>query len=245
MTLSEKLNVIQTKLKAPKGQFNSFGKYHYRSCEDILEGIKPLLEETKTTIRLSDEVQAVGNRIYIKATAILSDGETEISTTAYARESESKKGMDDSQVTGTASSYARKYALNGLLAIDDTKDADTLNNSNLNNGCTGTPARKDTPAQQKPAAPKPQLKGEATPEEQEEIKNLFGAKKETGEKVFTPEEVKRYAAMRTEKTAGEVIAIVKAELQKRLNIPQSVQAVVNATGGEVVSTPDEVPHDLF
>lgn len=117
---------IQAKLKAPKGQVNKFGGYKYRSCEDILEAVKPLLNENKCTLTVCDEIVMVGTRIYIKATVTIRNeqGETE-QTTAFAREPESKKGMDEPQVTGTASSYARKYALNGLFAIDDTKDADT------------------------------------------------------------------------------------------------------------------------
>lgn len=123
--LTKSLGDVQFKLKAPKGQVNSFGHYNYRSCEDILEAVKPLLHEAGLTLTLSDDVIAVGNRVYVKATATVTDGAESISNTAFAREAESKKGMDDSQVTGTASSYARKYALNGLFAIDDTKDADT------------------------------------------------------------------------------------------------------------------------
>ena len=123
------LQKIQFTLKAPKAQFNSFGKYKYRSCEDILEALKPLLMEHNATLTLSDTIEAHGNRVYIKATATLKAGDFTESVTAYARESESKKGMDESQITGTASSYARKYALNGLFLIDDTKDADTMDNS--------------------------------------------------------------------------------------------------------------------
>jgi len=117
----------QFKLKAPKGQLNSFGGYRYRSCEDILEAVKPILHEQGLVLTLSDEIEQRGERYYIKATATLHDtksGET-LSNTALAREAATKKGMDDSQITGTASSYARKYALNGLFDIDDTKDADT------------------------------------------------------------------------------------------------------------------------
>ncbi len=127
MSINQKLLNIQTELKAPKGQKNKFGNYMYRSCEDILEAVKPLLKENRVTLQLTDEIVFLGNRYYIKATAILKDTEekTMIENTAYARESETKKGMDDSQITGTASSYARKYALNGLFCIDDTKDADT------------------------------------------------------------------------------------------------------------------------
>ena len=128
-TIHEKLSQIQNKLNAPKGQYNSFGKYNYRNCEDILQALKPILSEHKCHVSLSDEVVMVGNRFYIKATATITDSENNsFSTTAFAREAESKKGMDESQVTGSTSSYARKYALNGLFAIDDNKDADTLNN---------------------------------------------------------------------------------------------------------------------
>lgn len=122
-----KLATIQKELKAPKNQFNKFGNYKYRSCEDILESLKGLLEKTKTSLKISDELVILGDRFYVKATATLYDLESEekIENTAYAREEETKKGMDGSQITGTASSYARKYALNGLFLIDDTKDADT------------------------------------------------------------------------------------------------------------------------
>lgn len=128
MNINEKLLKIQIELKAPKGQYNSFGKYKYRSCEDILEAVKPLLQENKCTLTIKDDMEQIGERYYIKATAILADTESDntiITNTAYAREEENKKGMDGSQITGTASSYARKYALNGLFLIDDTKDADT------------------------------------------------------------------------------------------------------------------------
>ena len=120
----EKLAKVQSELKAPKGQFNSFGKYHYRSQEDILEAVKPILSRQGMTINLTDDIALVGERYYVKSTAIVSDGTDTISVTAFAREPSDKKGMDESQITGTASSYARKYALNGLFAIDDTKDSD-------------------------------------------------------------------------------------------------------------------------
>lgn len=129
MNINEKLMVIQQSLAAPKDQYNSFGKYKYRSAESILQSVKPLLKETKTVLRLTDSVEQVGDRVYIKATAMLCDtesGEWTI-TDAFAREEESKKGMDSSQVTGAASSYARKYALSGLFAIDDNKDSDATN----------------------------------------------------------------------------------------------------------------------
>ena len=123
------LSDIQSKLKAPKGQMNKFGNYKYRSCEDIVEAVKPLLAEHDLALVISDEIISVSDRIYVKATASLTDGEKVLYTaSASAREALTKKGMDDAQVTGAASSYARKYALNGLFAIDDTKDADTMDN---------------------------------------------------------------------------------------------------------------------
>lgn len=132
MNIYEKLAVIQSKLKAPKGQYNKFGNYNYRSCEDILEAVKPLLAETKTVLSVTDQMEIVGTRVYVRAEAHLRDCEDasssgELVTVAYAREEESKKGMDSSQVTGAASSYARKYALNGLFCIDDNKDSDSTN----------------------------------------------------------------------------------------------------------------------
>lgn len=121
----EKLRNAQVELKAPKNQYNSFGKYKYRNAEDIMEAVKPINQKHGLTLTISDEIAAVGNRVYVKATATLTDGTDIIVNCAYAREEESKKGMDGSQVTGASSSYARKYALNGLYLIDDTKDADT------------------------------------------------------------------------------------------------------------------------
>lgn len=125
MKLHEKLSIVQSKLKAPKGQYNSFGKYSYRSAEDILEAVKPLNSEHGLVLTISDDIKEVAGRVYVVATATITDGTDAVSVTAYAREPENKKGMDDSQITGATSSYARKYALNGLYAIDDNKDADT------------------------------------------------------------------------------------------------------------------------
>jgi hypothetical protein len=122
MEIYQKLERIQKQLKAPKNQHNKFGGYNYRSCEDILEAIKPLLDGCVVTI--SDTIREVGGRIYVEAEATISDGVNQINVTAFAREPEDRKGMDASQITGAASSYARKYALNGLFLIDDTKDAD-------------------------------------------------------------------------------------------------------------------------
>ena len=129
MNVYEKLMTVQTKLRAPKGQYNQFGHYSYRSCEDILEALKPLLAEVGAIVNVSDEVKLIGNRFYVEATAMFLDCETgdSIIARASAREDESKKGMDLAQVTGSVSSYARKYALNGLFAIDDNKDSDATN----------------------------------------------------------------------------------------------------------------------
>lgn len=139
MNIYEKLSAIQNELKVPKNNYNEFGKYNYRSCEDIVEAIKPLAAKHKTVLMLEDEIMLIGNRFYIKVIATLQDLEADVyvRSTAYAREEETKKGMDASQITGAASSYARKHALNGLFAIDDTRDADGLppdKNNNNNNG---------------------------------------------------------------------------------------------------------------
>ena len=125
--MNTKLQVIQNELNVPKSQHNSFGGYDYRSCEDILNAVKPLLKEQKLSMIITDELVNIGDRYYIKATVTVTDGEKEMISTGYAREEEHKKGMDGSQITGASSSYARKYALNGLFLIDDTKDSDTTN----------------------------------------------------------------------------------------------------------------------
>lgn len=128
LTLNERIVLVQSELKAPKSLYNSFGKYRYRSCENILEAVKPLCTKYNLLLTLTDEVVVFAHRIYVKATATIADANNNShSVTAYAREDEVKKGMDGSQITGTASSYARKYALNGLFCIDDTKDADATN----------------------------------------------------------------------------------------------------------------------
>lgn len=141
MNIYEKLTEIQNKLKVPKNQRNSFGNYNYRSCEDILETLKPLLKEYKTTLFFKDIIEHIGERQYLKVELNFVDFEKEnsyIITTAYAREEETKKGMDGSQITGASSSYARKYALNGLFAIDDTKDSDSTNTHNKEENATKT-----------------------------------------------------------------------------------------------------------
>ena len=140
-TLQQKLIEIQAELKAPKSQFNKFGGYNYRNCEDILEAVKPLCAKHEIVPLLSDEIVLIGERYYVKAVAKVTDGKDEIATTAFARESLDKKGMDESQITGSASSYARKYALNGLFCIDDTKDADFMDNSQ-NKKASPAPATK-------------------------------------------------------------------------------------------------------
>lgn len=132
MSIYSKLLDIQNELKAPKSQFNKFGNYNYRNCEDILESVKPICKKHNAVVYLSDKLVLIGERYYIEATATLVDVETSETAvvTAYAREEENKKGMDGSQITGASSSYARKYALNGLFDIDDTKDSDTTNQDN-------------------------------------------------------------------------------------------------------------------
>ena len=151
MNIYEKLSNVQTELKAPKNQFNGFGKYKYRSCEDILEAVKPLLAKNKLTMIISDEIEHIGERFYVKATIELFDVETgeTIITSKLAREEETKKGMDASQLTGSTSSYATKYALNGLFLIDDTKDADATNNHGNQKNENKDTNKSDKPTQKK------------------------------------------------------------------------------------------------
>lgn len=155
MTVYEKLMQVQQRLKAPKSQYNKFGDFYYRSCEDIQEAAKPILAEVKAVLLVSDEVVQVGSRFYIKATAKFQDTESpdSITNSAYARESEEKPKMDVAQVTGSCSSYARKYALNGLFCIDDAKDPDCTQGVNA----VQMPQRQQKPKQQKPKAGKAEL----------------------------------------------------------------------------------------
>lgn len=141
----EKLIKIQKELKAPKNQYNSFGNYKYRSAEDILEAVKPLLHENGLFITISDDIVNIGARIYVKSTITIYDNEKSLSTVAFARESEQKKGMDESQITGAASSYARKYALNGMFCIDDQKDSDVTNNKSHNKSDNEKPKDDNKP----------------------------------------------------------------------------------------------------
>lgn len=148
----KELIAIQSELKAPKSQFNKFGGYKYRKAEDILEAVKPLLNKQKCTLTITDDIVMVGNRIYVKATATIKNekGECE-TTTGWAREEETKKGMDGSQITGASSSYARKYALNGLFAIDDNADFDTTNDGQHQEAQQQTQTQQ--PNTQQPASP--------------------------------------------------------------------------------------------
>lgn len=161
MNIYEKLLYIQQNLKAPKNQYNQFGNFHYRSCEDIQEAVKPLLAEVKAVLLVGDEIMQIGSRFYIKSTAAIQDTESQdsISNTAYAREIEEKPKMDAAQVTGSCSSYARKYALNGLFCIDDAKDPDSQ--SNQPKGQQDTQQRAGTAAGRASAADINKLRKEA------------------------------------------------------------------------------------
>lgn len=163
MNLHEKLLNVQTELNAPKGQFNSFGNYNYRSCEDILEAVKPLLSKVKANVILNDDIVVLGEFTYVKATASFIDAETgeKVSVNAFARHSVQKKGMDDSQITGATSSYARKYALNGLFCIDDNKDADATN--------THGQEKKDTKPYKTNSGPKTFAKPKPAPTAEEDL----------------------------------------------------------------------------
>lgn len=164
-----KLAEIQRTLNAPKNQFNSFGKYKYRSCEDILEGVKPLLGGLFLSI--SDEVVLIGTRHYVKATARITDGESTHEATALAREEESKKGMDAAQVTGATSSYARKYCLNGLFGIDDSKDADSDEHKHQQNSAQPQKQEKPKPTPDQVLKAFTEAAGQKTT--QEELKQAF------------------------------------------------------------------------
>lgn len=184
-----KIIKVQKELKAPKSKWNSFGSFHYRSTEDILEAAKPLLAEEGLLLRLTDEMVNIGDRYYVKATAIITDGYTKHETTAYAREQEKKSGMDESQITGSASTYARKYALNGLFCIDDTKDADTDEYMKESKKRAEKAAKEDKPTNKpsKPETPaepiicpecgqklKPEIKGKNRTYTAEEYMQMFG-----------------------------------------------------------------------
>ena len=151
MNIYQKLSAIQTELKAPKNQYNKFGEYSYRSCEDILEALKPLLAKYNCTLHMNDTIKQIGDRYYVEAAAVLISSESEelITNTAFARETDTRPKMDAAQITGTASSYARKYCLNGLFLIDDTKDADTDEYKKQSE------EKKPVKKEEKPAEPEP------------------------------------------------------------------------------------------
>lgn len=192
----EKLSRIQAELKAPKSQRNNFGNYNYRSCEDILEAVKPLLAREGLVLTITDSIEMVGNRYYVKATATVTDGEKSISTTAYAREADGRKGMDESQVTGSSSSYSRKYALNGLFCIDDTKDADTMDN---------TEKQKAAPKAKTKEAPK-------APRKVDSLRAIAAAAKEIG---VTNDDIKEVMRRHYNKeTSNELTDIEAAEMEQ-------------------------------
>ena len=195
--LYEKLLNIQSKLLAPKNQYNSFSNFYYRSCEDILEAVKPLLEENKVTLKISDEMVEIGGRCYIKSTATLIDLEstTSIENTAYAREPEARKGMSEEQLSGSCSSYCRKYCLNGLFLIDDNKDPDSDNG-------TKKPSAKATTKVDN---------GKATPIQVQMLKKVY-----TGEalkKLLDTNNIDKIEDLPMAK-ASEYVAAIKAKLEK-------------------------------
>ena len=171
---------IQSELKAPKSQYNSFGKYQYRNAEDILEAVKPLLKKNNCHLTITDEIVLIGDRYYVKATAEITNGTEVVVTSALAREEESKKGMDSAQLTGATSSYARKYALNGLFCIDDTKDSD-YNNQGDKGDKVGQESAKQVPAPTKevkqapsvPPIPEEVLKEIADAQTNDDINKLW------------------------------------------------------------------------
>lgn len=202
------LQAVQRELKCQKNQYNSFGKYKYRSCEDIVEAVKPLLNEQGLILTMSDEVVGVADRVYIKATCKVIDvanGDV-IETSALARESLTKKGMDDSQITGTASSYARKYALNGLFAIDDTKDADTDQYKQQTNGSNPPQNRPQQPAKQN-AGTSMGGTDEMRKEAMESLKAAMYRTGLTGQEVSALAGVKLGKVSTKEMTTGEIVKL--------------------------------------
>ena len=227
MNIYEKLSAIQSELKAPKGNYNSFGKYKYRSCEDILEAVKPLLKEHNATIVISDSIIEVGGRVYVKADVNFwstDDDAIKISNSALARESTDKKGMDDSQITGTASSYARKYALNGLLLIDDTKDADTDEHQEETNNEMTKPNKTYKQGQEYDNS------NEFTSEQAVEFQKLNSRLKELGVDV-NGEEYKKYVFDFTGiKDVGKM-NFNKSDMESYLNLAKSVIEKKEAANG--------------
>lgn len=204
----EILNKIQCELKAPKTQMNKFGGYAYRSCEDILEAVKPLLQKYEAVLTIGDEIIAVADRIYVKATATLKGKDGEVGVSAYAREPASKKGSDESQITGAASSYARKYALNGLFAIDDAKDADATNT----HGADGANAARDKKAKSDEGAEYP------APMSAEQVADLLQLCEASG---TDPQKVA--AAYKTSDIAFVPFEKVRAQLLQKLAKAQEMR----------------------
>lgn len=214
MNIYEKLAKIQSELKVPKSQRNTFGNYNYRSCEDILEAAKPLLNEQGLVLVIDDEVVNVGNRNYVKSTAKLIDTEDKegMFTTAYAREDEVKKGMDGSQLTGSTSSYARKYALNGLFAIDDTKDSDATND----HGKGQSQTTKDKPKQEnQPTMDKEIVDGSLASDKQ--LGMLYALVKQ---KEYTPESMASYIKHNYNKDSSK--ALTKKEASEVIKMLQDI-----------------------
>jgi len=212
--LVKKLIEVQHDLKAPKGQTNTFGKYKYRSAEDILEAVKPLNAKVGLLLTLSDEPIFIGEWHYIKATATITDGKDSHVVTAYARESETKKGMDDSQITGTASSYARKYALNGLYLIDDTKDADSEEYQKQTTS-------GNQPSQSKPYTPP------SKPQQQQQP---------SGPKMVSPAQIKAIGTKTSiiAKTNGQDQTTVYQSVQKHLGISKSTRELTASEASKFI-----------
>ena len=201
---SESLRKVQSELKAPKGQYNSFGKYSYRSCEDILEAVKPLLDKYEATVSITDDVVLVGDRVYVKATATFVDKDGKvIQSSAFAREPLARKGMDEAQVTGATSSYARKYALNGLFLIDDNKDADTDENRNESDARSKA-SGSDTPKSDAPKVQRPNY----SPEQLEKMKKWADG-------TFTEEELAEFRKRCCGADYADAIEDINGEYEKR------------------------------
>lgn len=212
MELFQKLLKVQAKLKAPKNQYNDFGKYSYRSCEDIVEAVKPLLAEEGLVMTISDDLVLIGDRHYIKATVTVTDSENSHKVNGFAREAEKKKGMDESQITGAASSYARKYALNGMFAIDDCKDSDATNkHDKTNNGkqkASSNSKKKKTKSSPQGIASKKQLKYMHT------LRNQIGVSEEALRNAIRAYD-KESSKELTTKEASEIIDWLLKEKEKR------------------------------
>lgn len=181
MTFHEKLTAIQTEIKAPKNLYNSFGKYSYRNAEGICEAVKPFLKKYSLSLTLSDEIVNIGDKNYVKSTATISDGTDDKTVVAYAREADEKKGMDDSQITGATSSYARKYALNGMFLLDDTKDADTDEYHSQAENAKQRALKQEAPER---AIQQDPMNGQASDVERVTIRNLLEEKGYSVEEIF-------------------------------------------------------------